>query len=303
LKALLTGGAGFIGRNLARRLTVLGYDVVALGRRACPVEGVKGVEAARLDSTSFRDAMAAQRFDVVFHLAAAGVHPADRNREELVRVNATLPAEVVAAASAYGVGSVVLMGSSAEYAGQGAGLLREDMPLESRKLYGATKAAGGLLALATAAECGLPVAVLRAFNVFGPGEGDHRLLPSLFAKLGRREPVKLSVGTQVRDFVYVDDACDGLVVAAAALSAGAMPSGAYNLSTGVGTSVKDFARTVARCMGVDETLLHFGALPLRPDDLPMVVGDPSGLANANGWRANHSLEEGVEAALRRFASD
>ncbi|WP_052408809.1 NAD-dependent epimerase/dehydratase family protein [Paraburkholderia acidipaludis] len=303
MKALLTGGAGFIGRNLARQLMALGYEVVALGRRACPVAGVKSVEAVRLDPGSLRDVMAAQRFDVVFHLAAAGVHPADRNRDELVRVNTILPAEVVAAASVFGVASVVLMGSSAEYAGQTTGLLREDMPLESRKLYGATKAAGGLLALATAAECGLPVAVLRAFNVFGQGEGDHRLLPSLFAKLRQREQVNLSAGTQVRDFVYVDDACDGLIAAATALSAGAMPSGAYNLSSGVGTSVKDFACAVARCMGVDATLLRFGALPLRPDDLPMVVGDPSGLANAIGWHANYSLDEGVEAALRRFASN
>jgi nucleoside-diphosphate-sugar epimerase len=303
LKALLTGGAGFIGGNLARELVARGYDVVALGRRACPIEEVKSIETARLDAGTLRGAMSAERFDVVFHLAAAGVHPADRNREELIRVNATLPAEVVSAARDADVSSVVLMGSSAEYAGPHAGLLTEDMLLESRKIYGASKAAGGLLALATAAECGLPVAVLRAFNVFGPGEAEHRLLPSLVAKLTRGEAVSLSVGTQIRDFVYVDDACNGLIAAATALSGSRMHSGAYNLSTGIGASVADFARAVARQMNADSSLLRFGALPLRPDDLPEVVGDPARLHGATTWRANYSLDEGVAAAFRQIGSD
>ncbi|EIM96478.1 NDP-sugar oxidoreductase [Paraburkholderia hospita] len=303
MKALLTGGAGFIGGNLARELVALGYEVVALGRRACPVAGVKSIEAARLDPETLRRAMSAEHFDFVFHLAAAGVHPADRNREELIRVNATLPAEVVSAARDAGVSSVVLMGSSAEYAGPQTGLLTEDMLLESGKIYGASKAAGGLLALATAAECGLPVAVLRAFNVFGPGEAEHRLLPSLVANLTRGEAVSLSLGTQIRDFVYVDDACNGLIAAATALSGSRMRSGAYNLSTGIGVSVADFARTVARRMNADDGLLRFGALPLRPDDLPEVVGDPSSLQSAAMWRANCSLEEGVTEALRRIGLD
>jgi nucleoside-diphosphate-sugar epimerase len=301
LKVLLTGGAGFIGSNLARVLVAAGHEVFALGRRACPVDGVSSIEVARLDAATLRTAMAAQRFDVVFHLAAAGVHPADRDRGELIRVNATLPAEVVAVASESGVEAVVLMGSSAEYAGQTAAMLNEDMLLETQKIYGASKAAGGLLALAVAAEHRLPVALLRAFNVYGPGEAEHRLLPSLATKLERGEQAKLSAGTQVRDFLYVDDACDGLVAAAIALREGGMSGGVYNLSTGTGTSVANFARTVARHMRADTNLLRFGALPLRPDDLPVVVGDPLRLKSATGWQANHSLDEGVEAALSRLA--
>ncbi|WP_426271885.1 NAD-dependent epimerase/dehydratase family protein [Dyella kyungheensis] len=298
---LLTGGAGFIGSNLAHRLVVAGHEVVALGRRACTVESVFSIETERLDAASLRTAMAGQRFDAVFHLAAAGVHPSDRDGDELIRVNAILPAEVVASASTYGVAAVILMGSSAEYARQSATMLDEDGILETQKIYGASKAAGGLLALATAAERRLPVAVLRAFNIYGAGEAEHRLLPSLAAKLKRGEPVDLSAGTQVRDFLYVDDACDALVAVAIALRAKGMRSGAYNLSTGTGFSVRDFARTVAQRMNADESLLRFGALPLRPDDLPVVVGDPTRLNDATGWRANHSLDQGVEAALRRLA--
>lgn len=300
MKALLTGGAGFIGSNLAETLIAAGIDVVALGRRACTIDGVANIEVARLDADTLQDAMATHRVDVVFHLAAAGVHPADRDRSELIRVNAMLPSDLVAGAKAAGVAAVVLMGSSAEYAAHAGDLLAEDMALETQKIYGASKAAGSLLALATAAEQRLPVAVLRAFNVYGPGEASHRLLPGLATKLGRLESVDLSVGTQVRDFVYVGDACEGLLAAATALKEGHMTSGVYNLSTGCGTSVCSFARAVARRLGVDESLLRFGALPLRPDDLPAVVGNPARLHRATGWQARHSLDEGIDAALRRL---
>ncbi|WP_438394146.1 NAD-dependent epimerase/dehydratase family protein [Caballeronia sp. DA-9] len=303
MNLLLTGASGFIGMNLARTLLARGHRVVAIGRRACSVEGVLNIESARLDATVLQQVMAAHRFDVVFHLAAAGVHPQDRNRTELVRVNAMLPSDVVAAANASGIGAVVLMGSSAEYAAQHMDMLTEDMPLESHKLYGASKAAGGLLALATAAEQGLPVAVLRAFNVYGPGEAAHRLLPSLIYNLQCSKAVDLSVGTQIRDFLYVDDACDGLAVAALALIEGRMKNGAYNLSTGTETSVRDFASALAGHMGADESLLRFGALALRPDDLPVVVGDPARLQQATGWRASHSLDDGLRATLRQIASN
>ncbi|MFT4436992.1 NAD-dependent epimerase/dehydratase family protein [Caballeronia sp. 15715] len=303
MNLLLTGASGFIGINLARTLLVRGHQVVAVGRRPCPVEGVLNFESAQLDATVLQQVMAAHKFDVVFHLAAAGVHPQDRNWAELVRVNATLPSEVVAAARASKIGAVVLMGSSAEYSAQPTDLLTEDMPLESHKLYGASKAAGGLLALATAAEQGLPVAVLRAFNVYGPGEGAHRLLPSLIHSLQCSKAVALSAGTQIRDFLYVDDACDGLVVTALALTEGRMKNGAYNLSTGTKTSVRDFASALAGRMGADESLLRFGALALRPDDLPVVVGDPARLRQATGWRASHSLDDGLGATLRQIASN
>jgi nucleoside-diphosphate-sugar epimerase len=299
--ALLTGGAGFIGTNLARVLLALGVEVVALGRSPCKVKGVVSISTNRLDRSSLDAVLTRYQFDSVFHLAAAGVHPADRDRDELIRVNATIPAEVVAAAKAAGVAAVVLLGSSAEYAAQRNSTLGEDEILETRKMYGASKAAGSLLAIATGIEQTLPVAVLRAFNVYGPGEAAHRLLPSLALKLHRREHVQLSPGTQIRDFIFVDDVCDALCATATCLRDGTMSTGAYNLSTGVGTTVGDFARTVAREMGADVSLLNFGALQFRPDDLPIVVGNSARLQAATGWHPSRSVQQGVGESLLRLA--
>lgn len=234
----------------------------------------------------------------MIHLAAAGVSPTDRDSSTIFRVNASLAPQIVSIAAKLGARAVVLAGSSAEYRSpQQFVPLDEDAPLETGKLYGASKAAGGILALANGAAEGLPVGVLRLFNVYGPGEGPHRLLPSLVRDLVASRQVKLSAGTQIRDFVHIDDVCGGLIAALTALADKKMPAGAYNLATGTGRSVGDFARTVARAVNADPALLQFGALPFRPDDLPYVVGSPAKLREACGWHAGTSLEHGIVLAL------
>jgi dTDP-glucose 4,6-dehydratase len=209
-----------------------------------------------------------------------------------------LAPNLVSLAAQKDIGAVVAVGSSSEYSAIGATVpIDENSSLETAKLYGASKAAGGMLALASGAACGLPVAVVRLFNVYGPGEASHRLLPSLIAGLGKNQPVKLSAGTQVRDFVYVDDACNGLVAVLNALISTQLPSGAYNLATSKGHTVAEFAQYVCEALDAPAELLQLGALPMRPDDLPYVVGNAKKLKNACGWHAGTSLEEGIKRAL------
>lgn len=301
LRVLVTGASGFIGRRLATRLLARGDRVTALGRTACAIEGADEILLPSLDATAIVPALQGRAWDAVIHLAAAGVKPGDRDEQTLVQMNALLPAALVSAAPGFGARAVVVAGSSAEYQ-PAPHPLAEDAPLCADKLYGATKAAGTLLALARGAAQGIPVASLRLFNVYGPGEAPHRLLPSLASRLLRQEVVPLSPGTQLRDFVHVDDACDALVAAMDALVARHMDSGVYNVATGQPHSVADFARAAANALQADPALLQFGALPLRPDDAPCVVGDPARLAAACGWRARYDMHAGVAHALAEYSS-
>ncbi|CAN7246795.1 NAD-dependent epimerase/dehydratase family protein [Trinickia sp. LjRoot230] len=276
-----------------------GVDVTNIGRRPCPVDGVDNRIVAALSIESMTEAIGKNnKFDGLIHLAASGVNPGSRDPLDLIEVNAALAPKIVMLAADLGCRAVVIAGSSAEYhAPQTDVPLVEDAPLEMQKLYGATKAAGSILALASGAAISLPVAIGRLFNVFGPGEAPHRLLPSLATNLRAGQPVRLSAGTQVRDFIYVDDACTGLIALAEALSEHRMPSGAYNLATGTGHSVAQFARTVASAIDADESLLQLGALPMRADDLPYVVGNPDRLKQACGWSAATTLIDGIRRTL------
>ncbi len=254
--------------------------------------------ATSLSPGDLDDVLGDEPFDAVIHLAAAGVHPGDRDASRLLETNALLPASIVAWAARHGIGAVVIAGSSAEYAADASGTpRREGDALEAVRAYGASKAAGSALALAQGEALHVPVAVLRLFNVYGPGEAPHRLLPSLAGPLRRGERVALSAGTQVRDFIHVDDACDALAVAARTLPRHRERSGVYNLATGHGHSVATFARFVAHALDAREDLLDFGALPMRPDDLPVLVGDPARLRQAFAWSASIAPDAGIRASL------
>lgn len=301
MRVLLTGASGFVGGRLAQRFLKAGHEVFSVVRAAAPSVPGEQLVAEGLKIAVLREVLAGRGIDAVVNLAAAGVHPGDRDPESLVQINACFPSELVRLAADHGARSFVQVGSSAEYARcDSLQLITESSPPEAHRLYGASKAAGGLLARALGEQCGLPVAVLRLFNVFGPGEAAHRLFPSLVSSLRRSDYVALSAGTQVRDFMHVDEVCEGIEIVLGVLAGNPEVAGTYNLASGRGTTVRNFALEVAAALGVPPELLRFGALPLRPDDLPSVVGDPGAFKAAFGWSSTRSMTEGVVAAVQEL---
>jgi nucleoside-diphosphate-sugar epimerase len=264
---------------------------------------VGNIEAAVVvpesDPSALGQRLAGQKIDAVVNLAAAGVDPSNRDPTALAKTNSLLPASLLVVARALDAKAFIQVGSSAEYAPVTPGVaITEDSALESRRLYGASKAAGSMLALASGCHLNIPVAVLRLFSVFGAGEAPHRLFPSLLSSLLSEHAVLLSPGTQVRDFMHVDDACSAIHAMLRALISRPTVAGIYNLSTGTGTTVAAFARELAAVVGADATLLQFGALPFRADDLPWVVGAPDKLERTIGWRNPRPLAEAMRKAVR-----
>lgn len=290
--ALVTGATGFIGRNLVRHLLDAGLEVTCLLREDSTVP------TALSDADSFRDARIVRwdwragraldgvRADWVFHLAAAGVKPAERDPDLLRQANVDYPVRMARLAGEWRA-RFILAGTSAEYADPpGRTRLGEESPVQRDRLYGATKAIGTEAVLAHARETGAPAVCCRLFGIYGAGEAAYRLFPTAVVNLAANRPVALSTGTQVRDFLSVADACSGLVAAADWLSrqAGASGNGIMNLCTGEGCQVRAFAEEIARVMGRDPSLIEAGRIPLRPDDLPYLVGDPALLMQRSGWK-------------------
>jgi nucleoside-diphosphate-sugar epimerase len=301
--ALVTGATGFIGRHLVDGLIDAKTQVVALvrpgGRLPDRWRGrVTCIACADWGEAGLRAALAAQSFDVAFHLAAYGVHPTDRDPDLMLRINVDLAALLVHLCKERGA-RLVMTGSFSEYQRpDDRSRLTEQSPLEAIKIYGASKAAGGIVARASAETFGVKMRLLRLFKVYGDGEAPHRLLPSLVAGISRDERVPLSDGTQVRDFIHVHDvveACinadDDMVLPSRALTA------AWNVCTGVGHSVEIFATLVAQAMGGRAELLGFGELPMRADDEPYRVGDGERMFRELGWRPKHDLDSGIRAAV------
>src|ERR1700722_3985108 len=204
---LLTGTTGFIGRHMAAQLKKAGHNVVSLQRSTVMVAGVDEILAApEFDVDTISMKLRNRNFDWLIHLAGYGVRAGDRDAEAMFRINVGVTHWLVQEACAWGAKAVFIAGSGSEYDTTLADKpVTEDHPLECFKIYGASKAAGSICALATASVHDLPLAVGRIFGVFGPGEPPHRLLPALFYALSHRERVGLSAGTQKRDLLYIDE--------------------------------------------------------------------------------------------------
>ena len=132
---------------------------------------------------------------------------------------------------------------------------------------------------------------------YGPGEHHGRLLPSLLEAAKREDELKLSSGTQRRDFTCVADVAEGLVRLALVPAAVAPEPKIVNLATGSLASVRDFAMLAARVLAIPPTRMHFGAMPTRPEEMEHAEVSIDRLRTLTaGWTPQTTILEGVERA-------
>lgn len=193
-RALVTGAGGFVGRHLCARLVADGWEVWGTVRPGASVAaGVRRLEVDLTDPAALADAVRRAAPDVAFHLAAARARSGAVERAATAAVNALSGLHLVEALPP-SCRAVVRLGSSTEYA-EVDGPMDETAPLHPRGFFGATKAAGSLLLTAAADERGIRAVVLRAFQVYGPGDKPGRLVPTVLraARTGEELPDRKSV--------------------------------------------------------------------------------------------------------------
>lgn len=288
-RALVTGAGGFVGGHLVARLARDGWEVVPLVRPGTVSRlPVRPVAVDLTDAAATTAAVRAADPDVVLHLAAARAKDGPVERVATAAVNILSGMSVVE-----GVGercrAVVRLGSSTEYAASDRPM-DEATPLVPRGFFGATKAAGSLLLAAAAAERGVRSAVLRAFQVYGPGDHPGRFVPTVLRAAATGEPLPLTGPGLRRDWVHVDDVVEACVRAAAVDE---LPTGAVlNVGTGVQTANEELVALAERVTGrrID---VRPGAHPGRGWDAASWVSDPSAAAALLGWRAEVDLAAGL----------
>jgi nucleoside-diphosphate-sugar epimerase len=281
-RVLVTGATGYIGRHAVAALERRGHEVVALGSTQADLLAPEGAERA----------VAAAGADALLHLAWYAEHGRFWTApENLDWVGASL--RLLRAFAAAGGRRAVMAGTCAEYAWDGLdGPCVEGVtPLAPATLYGAAKHATHVAAEAYARQEGLSFAWGRVFFSFGPGEAPGRLVAAVARSLLAGEEVPTTEGTQVRDFIAVEELGDAF---AAVLESGL--EGAVNVASGRGVAVRDLVAMVAHATG-GEDLVRYGAMPARPDDPPYLVADAGRLEREAGWRAREPLEDGVARAV------
>jgi GDP-4-dehydro-6-deoxy-D-mannose reductase len=293
MRALVTGGLGFVGRHLVEHLGRCGDEETTVDRH-----GDVAVEIT--DAAAVSAAIAAAAPEAVYHLAGwADVGASWSHPVEVLRVNAEGTLNVLQACRAAGVDRVLAVASADVY-----GLvseadlpLTEDSPVRPTSPYAASKVAADALALQAFLGYGLGVIRVRPFNHLGPGQSEGFVAPAVAARIARAERDEhdsIVVGnlTARRDFTDVRD----VVRAYRLLIEHGEPGGVYNVCSGTDTPVRDLAELLVG-LATRPIALEPDPSLMRPVDLPVLRGDASKLTAATGWQPQLSLDQTLSDLL------
>ncbi len=260
MNALVTGGAGFIGSNLVDALLrksfeVSVFDDFSTGRK----ENLSG-KNVRIVNGDVRDYQrlkkAAKGCDVVFHMAAqVGNVLSIQEPKENIEINSIGTLNILGACRELGIGRMVYSSSCAIFGETRHSPIDEEHPLQPVSPYGVGKLCGEQLCLTLGPVYGVKTACLRYFNVYGRNQRFNpygNVLPIFAERINRGEALTVyGDGKQTRDFVDVRD-----VVAANILAFEKEASGAFNIATGVATSVNKLVQLSLRASGSEVEVIH-----------------------------------------------
>jgi GDP-L-fucose synthase len=292
-RALVTGGGGFLGSHLVARLEAAGHDVFVPRRHDYDL--TRWEDAERL----YADAQP----ELVFHLAAevGGIGANRANPGRYWYANLMMGAHVLELSRQNEVQKTVITGTVCSYPKFTPVPFHEDelwngYPEETNAPYGVAKKAVLVGAQAYREQYGMDVVFLLPANLYGPRDNfdleTSHVIPALIRKMleGEREVVLWGDGSPTREFLYVDDCAEGLVLAAERYGGG----DPVNLGTGVETSIRELAETIADVTGFDGEMVWDTSMP---NGQPRRQLDASRAAELFGFRARTALRDGLEQTV------
>jgi UDP-glucose 4-epimerase len=291
LRAIVTGGAGFVGSHVAEALVARGDEVHVLDSLVTG-SGEKVPDGAELhvgDIRSDAPALFDQvRPELVCHLAAqADVNTSVERPEYDAEVNVWGTLQILQAARAHGA-QVVFSSTGGAIYGECDGPAAEDAPRQPISPYGISKLAAEEYVAGWNRLFGSRHVSLRFANVFGPRQEaslEGGVIAIFLERMAAGEPTTIfGDGEQTRDFIYVGDVVRGVVAAID------HSGGVYNIGTGVETSVNELHAACRRVTGVEREPEYAGE---RPGEIRRSVTDPGLAARELGWRPEVPLEEGL----------
>jgi nucleoside-diphosphate-sugar epimerase len=304
MKALVTGGAGFIGSNLVELLLAEGHDVVILDDLSSGYADNLNPAATFVEgdvSASGLAEKAAAGCDVVFHLAASvgNTRSIDNPvRDSEINVIGTL--RVLEAARAAGIQRVVASSSAGIFGELKTLPIVEDHPQDPDSPYGVSKLAEEKMCLVYNKLYGTRNVCLRYFNVYGVRQrfdAYGNVIPIFAERMLRHQQVTIyGDGEQTRDFVHVSD------VVQANYRAGISPdaAGSFNLGSASRISINDLAQMMADITGEEVDIVHGEP---RPGDVRDSLAEVAAARAAFGFRPMADLREGIDAYLRWLRED
>ena len=301
----LTGATGFIGSHLLKRLIKEGCNVHISIRKNSSLWRIEDFKddfvSHKIDLNDFeavRSLIKQIKPDVIFHLAAYGVDYRQQDIHQTIDVNINASVNLFEAFLANNGNRFIHTGSCFEYGQKNIPISEGDF-LDPTSVYGASKASSVhlLSGMAKGMQSG-ELVILRPFGVFGENEGLHRFVPQVIDKLKCEHAVQMTLGEQIRDYIYIDDLIDAYILAAVVPLENKVEI--INIGSGKGIAIKHLALIILKQLGVSNDLLQFGAMPYRPDEMMYLVANVGKAKSVLGWEPKVSIEKGIEYTINWY---
>ncbi len=310
---MVTGGAGFIGSNFVRYMLrkypdyrIVVYDKLTY---AGNLENLKDVARDFGDRYTFvkgdicdadlvRQVIRQHNIDTIVNFAAAThVDRSLMEPDEFIRTDVFGTYVLLEAVKEFGLERYHQVSTDEVYGEVLEGRAKETDPLHTRSPYSASKASGDLLCIAYFTSFGVPVTITRGSNNIGPYQYPEKVVPLFITNAIDDQPLPLyGDGSQMRDYQYVVDHCEGIDVV---LHKG-KPGEIYNLGTGVETRNIDMARAILDILGKPHSLIRH--VKDRPGHDRRYALDVSKI-RALGWESSHTFEEAIEKTVRWYVEN
>ncbi len=305
-RVLITGGTGFVGANLARRLIRDSHAVHLLVRQEYASWRIAAIQpdvhlhiADLSDVEALTHVVGQIRPEWVFHLAAHGAYSSQTSLHRIMQTNVIGTINLVEACLACGFEAFVNTGSSSEYG------FKDHAPSESEWLepnshYAVAKASATIFCRYTAQHRHVHMPTLRLYSVYGPYEEPMRLMPTLIQRgfSGELPPlVNPDIG---RDYVYTEDVNEAYI--RAATEPGQEAGAVYNVGTGIQTSLREVVDLARETLRIPAKPV-WGSMPDRHWDTNVWVANNERIRTALGWQPHYSFAEGFAAMVEWFRSN
>tara|TARA_X000000950_G_C13913426_1_gene659904 strand:- start:973 stop:1944 length:972 start_codon:yes stop_codon:yes gene_type:complete len=298
-KILVTGGAGFIGSHLVKRLindgakvsVIVKYNSIIDCPRLVKVWNKLNIIEADMRNTDSVSEMRKSNFDLVFHLAAYN-HVGDSFKHVMENINSNLISTVNLLNNGPKIKKMIHMGTSEIYG------LQKKLPFNVKEKpnpmspYAVTKYGSELFSILKAKSTKLDLLCLRPFNTFGPFQSEKAIIPELIMKCLQNREIKTTGGKQTREFNYIDNIIDGILFLNKKINHSIEP---INVGNNKPISIKNLVKKIHK-FTESNSKLKIGSLKYRPNEIWRMQANNK-FITSKGWKPKINFDEGLKNTI------
>jgi nucleoside-diphosphate-sugar epimerase len=300
-RILITGSEGFIGRHLTVKLLAEGYEVYGISLP--PASGIdhpnyRWTSVDILDREKLSLFFRNSRFDTVIHLAALTTHEElTKHKERTLRINLEGTLNLLEEFKSTESGKFIFASTGKVYGRIQELPLSEDHPTSPINVLGKTKLIAEKLIDFFSGESAQQYVILRMFNVYGPGQRDYFLIPTILSQL-RDGNGQITLGnlSHRRDYIFIEDVVDAILTVLGKEMSGNL--NVFNVGSGRAHSASDIVKIMERILA-RKVSIKVDESRLRKDEFPEEYADVGKLLSL-GWSPRYDLEAGIERTASRF---